>query len=74
MRFSSSLDATTPKVRGVPQDLMVPTTFRHYLRPHSAHGGETPVAFAEKAHRGHAPYGLKYIVRKEHNFESGLNL
>ena len=47
--------------------------YNHH-RPHSAHGGETPVAFAEKAHRGHAPYGLEYIVRKEQNFETGLNL
>lgn len=36
--------------------------YNHH-RPHSAHGGITPVEFAEKAHMGHAPHGLEQTVR-----------
>jgi len=43
-------------------------------RPHSAHGGATPVEFAEKTHRGHAPYGLVHTAPKGQLFETGLSL
>ena len=47
--------------------------YNHY-RPHSAHGGATPVEFAEKADRGHAPYRLEHNARKGQHFETGLSL
>ena len=47
--------------------------YNHH-RPHSAHGGATPIEFAEKAHRGHAPYGLEQIAHKGQGFETGLYL
>jgi putative transposase len=47
--------------------------YNHH-RPHSAHGGATPVEFAEKADMGHAPYQLDQTVRKGQCFETGLYL
>lgn len=50
-------------------------TWKHdynHHRPHTAHGGVTPAEFAEKAHRGHAPYRLEHIARKGQHFETGL--
>tara|TARA_A100001037_G_C15059543_1_gene594084 strand:- start:40 stop:555 length:516 start_codon:yes stop_codon:yes gene_type:complete len=41
-------------------------------RPHSAHGGFTPLEFSGKAHVGYAPYGLEQTARKEQHFETGL--
>ncbi len=47
--------------------------YNHH-RPHSAHGGATPVEFAEKADRGHAPYRLEHNARTGQHFETGLSL
>ena len=45
--------------------------YNHH-RPHSAHGGETPAAFAAKAHMGHAPYGLEPTARNGQHVATGL--
>jgi putative transposase len=45
--------------------------YNHY-RPHSAHSGATPVEFAAKAHKGHAPYGLEQTARTGQHFKAGL--
>jgi putative transposase len=47
--------------------------YNHH-RPHSAHGGATPVEFAEKADMGHAPYRLEQSAHKGQGFETGLSL
>jgi putative transposase len=46
--------------------------YNHH-RPHSAHGGATPVAFAEKADMGHAPYRLEHSAAKRQHLETGLS-
>ena len=45
--------------------------YNHH-RPHSAHGGATPVEFAEKADIGHALYRLEQTARNGQCFETGL--
>jgi putative transposase len=45
--------------------------YNHH-RPHSAHGGATPVEFAEKADMGHAPYRLEQSARNGQCFATGL--
>ena len=47
--------------------------YNHH-RPHSAHGGATPVEFAEKADRGHAPYRLEQTARNGQHLGIGLSL
>ena len=47
--------------------------YNHH-RPHSAHGGATPVEFAEKADMGHAPYRLELSAHNGQCFETGLSL
>ena len=49
------------------------TDYNHN-RPHSAHKGLTPAAFAQQAGRGHAPFLLASTVRKGQNCETGLYL
>jgi len=46
----------------------------NHLRPHSAHGGATPIEFAEKADMGHAPYRLDQTARNGQHSETGLSL
>ena len=46
----------------------------NYVRPHSAHGGATPVEFANQADMGHAPYRLDQSAHKGQCFEIGLSL
>ena len=47
--------------------------YNHH-RPHSAHGGATPIEFAEKADMGHAPYRLELNAHNGQGFETGLSL
>jgi len=45
--------------------------YNHH-RPHSAHGGATPVEFAEKSDMGHAPYLLDQSAHKGRQSSTGL--
>lgn len=45
----------------------------NHRRPHSAHGGATPVEFAEQADMGHDPYRLEQSARSGQCLATGLS-
>ena len=59
----------------LPHAKAVLATWKHdynHHRPHSAHGGATPVEFAVQSDTGHAPYPIEHIAYNGQHVSTGL--